>query len=109
AVHRHGCELYMAEIPHIFFRAKQRIGPAIRGGKFQASHLPGVIDMMIGKTALSHDLKSPPSKVVKERVRISDSAESQKAGARPVLCRQGHRKLRNAKHVFEFRCGVEDG
>src|SRR6267378_4445471 len=103
AVHRHGGELDVANIPHIFFRAEQRIGLATRGSKFQVSHFPGVIDMVIGKGTLPHHLKSPPSKVVEECGRISDSAKSQKACARPVLWRQGHRKLRNAKHIFQFR------
>src|ERR1700731_690560 len=65
--------------------------------------------MVIGKTALSQHLKSPSSKVVEERGRISYAAKREKAGAWPVIRRQGHRKLRNAKDVRKLRRGVEDG
>src|ERR1700730_1791343 len=65
--------------------------------------------MVIGKTSLSPHLESPSSKVVEERVRISYPAKCQKSGAWPVLWRQGHRKLGNAKDVYKLRRGVEDG
>jgi len=70
----------VAEIPHILLRAKHGVGAATRGGKFQISRFPGFINMVIGKTALSHHLKFPPSKVVEECVRISYPAKSQKSG-----------------------------
>src|ERR1019366_6105770 len=66
-------------------------------------------NVMIGKAAPTQPLKSPSVQVFKKCGWISDPTEGRKAGTRPVQLRHRDRKLWNAKHVFEFRRGVEDG